>query len=371
MTYRCPRCRRPPGTGWPQACRSWCRSGSRDQKKGAARFRGKGAVRETGWPALRRRPGRRSRLRLSRHGADEFAKGSYRETLQAIDKPGLLEVNEVGLIGGGRLGQIGERRQRRFVCPITGRLANVGVDRALPCVVTGAVENDDCIADGKHVLIGLADGGGVSVERRDVGLESLALEELAQWNGRLAVTLVANDVHDLAARFSGFLRHRRRRRRNLHFLESRVDGGFQFFQVTRDEVSAKLGPRITQQRVDEFLLAGRSGFDTRSGQPDDALQTEYLAVLNGEFVFQNRDGLFAGAIRDDAVKAPDDMHGQLAAGEDPREFTNEAGLFGWELRIRQGGIAVQAQVGDDGLAIVAVVHAAIGHKHRGFFSSRR
>src|SRR3974390_1026351 len=64
------------------------------------------------------------------------------------------------------------------------------------------------------------------------------------------------------------------------------------------------------------------------------------------------------------------MHGQLAAGEYSREFANEAGLFSWELRIRQSGIAVQAQVGDDRLAIVAVVHAAVGDKHRGLFSSR-
>src|SRR3974390_3071486 len=263
MTYRYLRCRRPPGTGWPQACRSWCRSGSHDQKKGAVRFRGKGGGRETDWPALRRRPGgRRSRPSLSRQGADEFAKCCFGESLQAIHKPWLLEVNEVGLISGGRLGQIGERRQRRVFCPITGRLANVGVDRAFPGIVAGPVENDDCIADGKHVLIGLADGSSISVERRDVGFESLTLEELAQWNGRLAVALVANDIHDLTARLSGFLRHRKWWGRSLHLRESRVDRGFQFFQVTRDEISAKLGPRITQQGVDELLLAGRTGFGT-------------------------------------------------------------------------------------------------------------
>ena len=61
------------------------------------------------------------------------------------------------------LGEVGAFRQQRLL-PIARHLAQLAVDAALPRLVAGAVVQQDGVAVGEALLVGLADRGRVALE---------------------------------------------------------------------------------------------------------------------------------------------------------------------------------------------------------------
>ena len=114
-----------------------------------------------------------------------------------MDEARLFEVNEVGLVARRRFGKVSERSKRRLPSPVSGGLANFGVNGALPGFVGSTVKDNCGVAGGEQILIRLADSGGVTFKRRYRGVEALALEKLSQRNRGLAVAFVANYVDQL------------------------------------------------------------------------------------------------------------------------------------------------------------------------------
>ena len=65
-----------------------------------------------------------------------------------------------------------------------------------------------------------------------------------------------------------------------------MNSGFQILHIAGDEIRAKLGLRVFRSELDKLLLAGRIGMGS-TRNPNDALQSGFLAVLDCELVLQN------------------------------------------------------------------------------------
>jgi hypothetical protein len=61
----------------------------------------------------------------------EVGDGGFGETVETVDKAGLFEVDEVGLIVSGGLSKIGVRSEWRLRGAISGGLAKLGIDGPL------------------------------------------------------------------------------------------------------------------------------------------------------------------------------------------------------------------------------------------------
>src|SRR5208337_3679608 len=151
------------------------------------------------------------------------------------------------------------------------------VDGAFPCRVAGSVKQQDGVATGQEVLVGLANLRGVALEGREGVDKSHLPAQFAQGYTGFTVLLVTDDVNQFRAPGSGGLTAggfsvRILRFRLLDLPQGGVDRGPQFLKITRDQVGAELSLRILVQGVDKRLLTRmfRAGSPRQPDQPLEA-----------------------------------------------------------------------------------------------------
>src|SRR5581483_12303561 len=94
--------------------------------------------------------------------------------------------------------------------------------------------------------------------------------------------------------------------------------------------------------------------------PNEAIEAGLPGLLNGEFVLENYDRFFAGAIGDRAVTAAHEVDREAGTRQEAGYGFDVFGFDVGEGLVREDGVAMETEVGFQGFAGLSAVIAGFG-----------